>query len=510
MKLKKFRLPFAAALCAMTIILAPSLSSAQTVPFPPKREFRGAWIQTVNGQYIGMSRDEMQRTLASYLDAFKSHGLNAVMFQVRCEGDALYKSSLEPWSYYLTGEQGKAPNPYWDPLQWMVEQCHQRGLELHAWINPYRARTASNHPLAMNHPVNMYPEHFFKYRGQTIFDPGEPYNREYICRVVSDILRNYDVDGIHMDDYFYPYPSAAEEIPDDKTFAKYNNGIQNRADWRRYNVNELIRMLHDTIRAVKPWVKFGVSPFGIYHNARRGGNVPGSDTNGLENYEDLYADVLYWVNKGWVDYSMPQLYWQIGHPVADYQTLVKWWGQYASARPLIIGESLENTIKYSDPAIKQNNQLIPKMNLVRTTRGVSGTCQWYGSVFAANKGNYADALHVLYFNRPALPPLMPFLDDKAPSKVKKLKPVWTADGYILFWTAPKAKKVMDEAARYVIYRFARGEKVNTDDASHIIDITSNTFYKLPYDEGREKYTYVVTALDRVGNESKAAKKKVKL
>ena len=261
---------------------------------------------------------------------------------------------------------------------------------------------------------------------------------------------------------------------------------------------------------MKPWVKFGVSPFGIYHNARRGGNVPGSNTNGLENYEDLYADVLYWVNKGWVDYSMPQLYWQIGHPVADYETLIRWWDKYASNRPLIIGESVENTIKYADPSNPQVNQLIAKMKLERSLPNVSGSCIWYGDVFANNKGNYAEAIHQLYFKYPALAPLMPFIDDDAPKKVRKLKAVWTSDGYILFWTAPKAKKEMDRAVKYVVYRFDKGEKVNLDDASRIVTVTSDNFYKLPYDDGDEKCVYVVTALDRLQNESKAKKKTVKL
>lgn len=508
MKMKKLNKILVAAVAAFCAISLAANAGAQGTA-TPKREFRGAWIQAVNGQYKGMPRDEMQRTLTSYLDAFKRCGLNAVVFQVRCEGDALYKSSYEPWSYYLTGRQGQAPNPYWDPLQWMTEECHKRGLEIHAWINPYRAKTAAPHELAANHPYNLHPDHFFKYGEMLLFDPGQPYNREYICRVVSDILRHYDVDGIHMDDYFYPYPGGQKVIPDDDTYAKFNNGIQDRADWRRYNVNELIRMLHDTIRSVKPWVKFGISPFGIYHNARRGGNVPGSDTNGLENYDDLYADVLQWVNQGWVDYVMPQLYWQIGHPVADYATLIRWWSKYATNRPLIIGESVENTIKYPDPSNPQSHQLLAKMNLERSL-GVAGSCQWYGGAFAENKGNYAEALRQLYFSKPALPPAMPFIYSKNPKKVKKLKPVWTEDGYILFWTAPRARSIMDEAQKYVVYRFAAGEPVNTNDASHIIEITSNTFLKLPYDKGLERYTYVVTSLNRIGSESRAKKKTVSL
>ena len=496
------------AVIAAAILLLPATAAAQA-PLQPKREFRGAWVQTVNGQYMGMHRDDMQRTLTSYLDAFKSYGLNAVMFQVRCEGDALYQSSYEPWSYYLTGQQGKAPDPFWDPLQWMIDECHKRGLELHAWINPYRAKTAAKHELALNHPINMYPEHFFKYGDLTLFDPGEPYNREYICRVTADILRRYDVDGIHMDDYFYPYPAAGRDIPDDKSYAQYNNGIADRADWRRHNVNELVRMMHDTIRAVKPWVKFGISPFGIYHNARRGGNVPGSATNGLENYEDLYADVLCWVNNGWVDYTMPQLYWQIGHPVADYATLINWWSENTRNRPLIIGESVENTIKYPDPQNPQSHQIYAKMNLARSL-GTAGTCQWYAAAFAENRGNYAEALRQSYYSSPALPPAMPFISTQKPGKVKKLKPVWTEDGYMLFWSAPRAKKPIDEVQRYVVYRFAAGEPVNTEDASHIVDITSNNFLLLPYADGSGRYTYAVTALNRIGNESKAKKKSVKL
>lgn len=495
----------AAAFCAISLAANAGAQGTAT----PKREFRGAWIQAVNGQYKGMPRDEMQRTLTAYLDAFKRCGLNAVVYQVRCEGDALYNSSYEPWSYYLTGQQGLPPSPYWDPLQWMTDECHKRGLEIHAWINPYRAKTAAPHELAANHPYNLHPERFFKYGEMLLFDPGQPANREYICRVVSDILRHYDVDGIHMDDYFYPYPGGQKVIPDDDTYARYNNGIQDRADWRRHNVNELIRMLHDTIRSVKPWVRFGVSPFGIYHNARRGGNVPGSDTNGLENYDDLYADVLQWVNQGWVDYVMPQLYWQIGHPVADYATLIRWWSKYATNRPLIIGESVENTIKYPDPSNPQSHQLLAKMNLERSL-GVAGSCQWYGAAFSENKGNYAEALRQLYFSKPALPPAMPFIHKKNPGKVRKLKPVWTEDGYILFWTAPQARSVMDEAQKYVVYRFAAGEPVDISDASHIVEITSDTFLRLPYDKGLQHYTYVVTSLNRIGSESRAKKKRVTL
>ena len=475
-----------------------------------KREFRGAWNQCVNGQFQGMSPERMRHVLSSQLDVLQRCGINAILFQVRAEADALYRSSYEPWSRFLSGKQGLPPTPYWDPLQWMIEQCHRRGMELHAWINPYRAKTKGTVELAATHPYNRHPDRFFHYGGQLIFDPGIPENRTYICNVVADILRRYDVDGLHMDDYFYPYPVAGEVIPDDATYQRYRNGFSDRADWRRYNVNLFMKELHDTIRAVKPWVKFGVSPFGIYHNSKPGSSIPGSRTNGLQNYDDLYADVLYWINQGWVDYNIPQVYWEIGHPAADYAELVRWWARHASERPLFIGQDVERTVKAADPDNPASHQMPAKMRLQRSLPGISGSCQWYAAAVERNAGNYATMLQTVYHKYPALQPLMPFLDDKAPKKVRKLRDVWTPDGLLLFWTEPKAKKEMDKARKYVVYRFAKGEKVNLDDPSHIVAITDRTYLKLPYEDGETSYTYAVTALDRLQNESKARKEKVKL
>ena len=205
-----------------------------------KREFRGAWIQCVNGQFLGMGTEKMQKTLGHQLDELQKDGLNAIIFQVRPECDALYKSDLEPWSRFLTGRQGQAPVPYWDPLQWMIEQCHKRGMELHAWINPYRAKTKNTHELAGNHIAIRHPELAFAYDGQLILNPGKPESREYICRVVSDIVSRYDIDGLHIDDYFYPYPAAGQTIPDEKEFAAYSNGIRDRGDWRRCAIRYII------------------------------------------------------------------------------------------------------------------------------------------------------------------------------------------------------------------------------------------------------------------------------
>lgn len=473
-----------------------------------KREFRGAWIQCVNGQFQGMSTQAMQKTLTYQLDELQKDGVNAIIFQARPECDALYESKIEPWSRYLTGTQGKAPSPYWDPLQWMVEQCHRRGMELHAWINPYRAKTKGTVELANNHVAIQHPSSVFPYDGQFILNPGKPENREYIYKVAEDIVSRYDIDGFHIDDYFYPYPVAGVAISDDSEFKAYNNGISNVADWRRYNVNVFIKELGEHIHKLKPWVKFGVSPFGIYRNKRT--DPIGSDTNGLQNYDDLYADVLLWVNNGWIDYCVPQLYWEIGNKAADYLTLIKWWNRHCAKRPLFIGESIDRTVRFADPENPGSNQMGRKFMLHSQLPNVKGTVLWYAKAAVDNQGNYGTMLREHFWKKPALQPLMPFIDKTSPRKPKSVKPVWTSDGYILFWEKPKGSKWNDEAAKYVVYRFVKGEKVNLDNADAIQTVTSQTFFKLPYNDGKGKYTYVVTSLNRIDNESKGVKKKIKL
>ncbi|MDO4930837.1 MAG: family 10 glycosylhydrolase [Bacteroidales bacterium] len=492
------------------ILLLCTLSGVAQNQTLPKREFRGAWIQIINGQFQGMSRDQMRANLTNQLNVLQSCGVNTIIFQVRGEGDALYASPYEPWTRFLTGQQGKAPHPYWDPLEWMVNECHKRGMELHAWINPFRGKTKGTTELAATHYYVQHPERCFAYDGLIILDPGLQENRAYICHIAADIVRRYDVDGLHIDDYFYPYPVAGLAIPDDDTYARFGNGIADRADWRRHNVNRFISMLHDSIHAAKPWVKFGVSPFGIYHNAKAGSNIPGSDTGGLQNYDDLYADVLYWINKGWVDYTVPQVYWEIGHKVADYDRLVRWWSRYAAGRPLFIGQDVERTVRAADLNNPAVNQMAEKFRLQRSLPGIDGNCLWYSAAVVRNEGNYATALQQTYQSHPALQPLMPFIDDETPRKPRKVKAMWMPDGYYLFWTAPKAKTEMDRARYYAVYRFAPGEKVNIDSPANLVTITPETFIKLPYVNGQTKYTYVVTALDRIQNESKAVKKKVKL
>ena len=434
------------------------------------REFRGAWIQCVNGQFMGMSTADMQKTLTYQLDELQKDGANAIIFQVRPECDALYNSSIEPWSRFLTGEQGKAPSPYWDPLQWMIEQCHKRGMELHAWINPYRAKTKTTHVLSPKHIAHKRRDLVFEYDGQYILNPAYDENRQYICHVVGDILRRYDVDGLHIDDYFYPYPAAGCTIPDENLYRRNPGGHSNIGDWRRYNVNLFMK---------------------------------GSQTNGTQNYDDLYADVLLWINNGWVDYCVPQIYWQIGHPTADYKTLIQWWDRNVSARPLYIGEDVERTVKYKDDDNPNQHQMPAKYKLHDFANNVQGTVLWYAKAAVDNIGNYGMMLRNVYWRNPALQPLMPFISKKQPGKPRKVKMVWTSDGPMLFWTAPKTKSKSKDwasnAHQYAVYCDGT-----------LVAVTSDTFFKLPYVDGKTKHTYVVTSLNRIHNESKAVKKKIKL
>ncbi len=487
---------------------AQGISRANHTVRYPKREFRAAWIQAINGQFRGIPTERLQQMLTAQLNSLQGAGINAIIFQVRPEADALYASSLEPWSRYLTGVQGQAPSPYWDPMAWMIEECHKRGMEFHAWINPYRAKTALSHPSAGNHISNLHPEWMLSYDNKLFFDPALPESRRHIEMVVSDIVTRYDIDGIHMDDYFYPYPVKGVNFPDDASFSRLAGGFRDRGDWRRHNVNLLIEQLHNTIRRLKPWVKFGISPFGIYRNDNT--DPLGSKTRGLQNYDDLYADVLLWAREGWIDYNIPQIYWHVGHPVADYETLVRWWATHSENRPLFIGQSVMNTVQKADPQNPNINQLPLKMRLQRSYQTIGGSAQWPASAVIENQGRYRDALVTEYHKYPALIPTFDFMDNEAPGKVRKVKAVWTEDGYLLFWTAPKYKEEMQRPVQYVVYRFLADEEVNLDDATHIVAITRDTYYRLPYEDGRTKYRYVITALDRLHNESKAVRKKVKL
>ncbi len=472
----------------------------------PKREFRGAWIQTVGqSRYRQMNSAAMKHYLSEMVRKLDEAGINAVIFQVRPEADAFYRSGLEPWSRFLTGEQGKAPDdPTFDPLAFLIDACHQRGMELHAWLNPYRVKSSLESSLYPGHLYHRQPERFLQYGNQLFFDPGLPENRGFICEVVRDIVTRYEVDAIHMDDYFYPYPIAGTPFPDDESFNAYaaSQGFTavQRGDWRRNNVNLLIQQIKYTIAGTKPWVRFGISPFGIYRNRRS--DPQGSDTNGLQNYDDLYADIRLWVEKGWIDYNLPQLYWERGHAAADYSTLLQWWNDHNHGQHLYIGQDLKRSI--------DRQELQTKIRMTREMPQVHGNCYWYGYQILENALGAADSLHRELHRTKALIPTYTHLHQGRPDRVKRLTEVFTEDMHFLTWEHQREPMQPERAQKFVVYRFRRGEKIDIDRATHLLSVTPDNFFILPYEGGEKRYTYVVTALDAFGNESKEKKINVKL
>ena len=304
--------------------------------------FRGAWIATVanidwpSPEAVGYPATQQQEMIA-ILDSLQALGINAVIFQVRPTADALYWSELEPWSHWLTGVQGfwqdnggilAGIDEQYDPLEFVTAEAHDRNMEVHAWLNPYRVTISSmdTSMLVPNHVMRMHPDWFWQYGEQWYFEPGLDETRQWICHVVEDIVSRYDIDAIHMDDYFYPYPKPRQPLPDKACFEANPRGFTDIRDWRRNNVNMAIRDISRTIRRTNPNVEFGISPFGVWRNNTRD-SLGSATTAGLTNYDNLYADVLYWIREGWIDYVCPQLYWHIGNRAADFYTLAHWWAQ---------------------------------------------------------------------------------------------------------------------------------------------------------------------------------------
>ncbi|MDR2474904.1 MAG: family 10 glycosylhydrolase [Bacteroidales bacterium] len=471
----------------------------------PKREFRGVWVQTVGrNEYRTKTPSEVRGYFLYMLDEFEKAGFNAFIFQVRPQADAFYKSAFEPWSAYLTGQQGLAPSPAWDPLEFLVRECHRRNMEFHAWINPYRVTMSESEILAPTHVYYRHPEWFVTYGGKIYFDPGIPDCRNFVCSVVKDIVARYDIDAIHIDDYFYPYPEKGLQFPDANSFRMYGliDGFlpYQLADWRRENINKLVRDLKLTIKNLKPWVQLGIAPFGIYRNKSNTRDGSGSNTSGLQNFDDLYADVLLWQRKGWIDYLAPQLYWAIGNKAADYESLIHWWNSNVKSSLLYIGQHVERSLTANSTTRK--SQFSEKMRLERILPNVEGNCFWYGYAILDNYGGIADSLQTNYHRYPALIPQAKRAEKRNyPSEPIELKADWMPAGYRLRWKVTEEKDETSKPAYYCIYRFGKGEKENFNDARKIIGITRNREYYLPRPDGKTDYKYIVTSVNRLHNES---------
>lgn len=487
----------------LLLAIAASTSQAQN----PKREFRGAWLHIIGqSQYAQMSPQETQDYLIKQLDALQKAGVNAIVWQVRPQADAAYQSQLEPWSRWITGTAGKAPTPLWDPLQFMIEQSHKRGMELHAWINPYRVTSGKNDQPAEGHIYYKHPEWFVKYAdGKIYFDPALPESRNFIDQVVRDMMQRYDIDAIHMDDYFYPYPVPGADFPDSASFAKYGHGWGVKGDWRRHNVDLLIEQLHNTIQEVKPWVRLGISPFGIWRNKQS--DSGGSETNGLECYEALYADCPKWTALGWVDYMVPQLYWELENKAASDLTLSYWWNDHANGRHMYYGQAVRKTMDKRDIAEDGGNpsnptQLEHKIRLMRTLPNVHGVTWWPGYDITSNYKGVQDSLTSSHMSTKALVPAYTWIDDIAPHAVQGLTATRGKNRIQLAWTPATTGDELQRATKFVIYKFLPGEKVDLTQAGAIVDIVDvNSYTYIPGKKEKGRCTFVVTALDRCENES---------
>lgn len=478
---------------AVTLVAAVCATCALALE-NPKREFRGAWMHTVfQEQYRRNSTAQNKAYIRQQLDSLASAGINAVFFQVRPQADAFYDSRIEPWSCYLT-DDGKAPVPYWDPLEFIIAEAHDRGMELHAWLNPYRvtSNTKQIAALPQRHIYRKHPERFVKYGGKLYFDPALPENREHIGRVVDDIVARYDIDGIHFDDYFYPYPVPGKDFDDSKSYARYGKGMK-RDDWRRHNVDLLIEDIHRRIAAAKPWVRFGVSPFGIYRNKKT--DPRGSDTSGLQNYDALYADVLLWEEKGWVDYLIPQLYWELEHKAASYLVLIDWWNRSAGAkRHLYIGQDVTRTMSEPDTAPStEQSQLRHKLELAREADNISGICWWPAYAVTRNEKGIADSLATKYHATPALVPAYPWLSGTTPKAPTGFRP--GADMSVR-WKSEAPEGSVNDVVKYAVYRFDSRDEIDIEKPGALVAVTSK-----PEFHADEEGVYVITALDRVNNES---------
>lgn len=482
-------------------VLSTAVNAQEIIP---KREFRGAWVATVVNidfpSKPALEKDVVLEEWNETLDFLKDEGMNAVFAQVRPTGDAFYESKLAPWSKYLTGASGKSPREVYDPMAIMIEEAHNRNMEFHAWLNPYRA---SMDTMAFNlgeqHPYHTHPEWFVQYGGKLYFNPAMPEVRNYITEVVLEIIMKYDVDGIHFDDYFYPYPAAGELYPDSEDFAKYGYGYFNIEDWRRSNVNALISQVSEMIKTVSPHVKFGISPFGVWRNSAVDAN--GSRTQaGIASYDNLYADVLLWLEKGWIDYVAPQIYWNIGFPAADYELLLDWWHQHSFGKHIYVGHGVYKVGTDAQPAWGKANQIPLQVAMNRLYPNIQGSIFYNTNSLRKNLLGVADSLRLHYYKYPAVWPEMDYLKLPTPPTPKLDKAKYKKGKLTMKCSLP-------ENAHYlIVYRFEDRKPGDYNNPANIYQIMRLNGAKsiTIEDDSPQKgksYTYSVSAANRQHTES---------
>jgi uncharacterized lipoprotein YddW (UPF0748 family) len=488
--------------------ILPTLALAQAQPIP-KREMRAVWIATVantdfpskKNLHPYAQQDEYSRIISQH----KAAGINAVIVQVRPATDAFYHSDKELWSEWLTGKQGSSPRPFYDPLDFMIEEAHKNGMEFHAWFNPYRAifdttkRQEAIHP---EHITNRKSEWFIQYGKNKYFNPALPQVRAYITEVIADVVKRYSIDAVHFDDYFYPYPIANTSFDDQKSFEKYGEGFSNIDDWRRQNINLLIEGVANTIRQIKPKVKFGISPFGIWRNSRdeKQGSIT---TTGTTSYEQLYADVRLWLKNGWIDYVVPQVYFHHQYKPAPYQKLVDWWAANSFGKHLYIGQAAYKIGSKTDTLWQDPTEMPKQLRYNRQCENIKGSVFFSSKSLTRINPSFSDSLKNNFYRYPALVPVMSWKDSIPPNAPTHLFASKSYQAVYLTWQKPSRATDGDEATYYTVYRFSKDEKINIEDASKIIGVSraQGEFFVDKTVENGNDYQYVVTALDNLHNES---------
>ncbi|MGG9964260.1 glycoside hydrolase family 10 protein [Ferruginibacter sp. SUN106] len=390
--------------CIACLLIAHCLLPVDAVA-QSKPEFRGVWVATVDNidwpSSKNLNSDSQKVEFIRLLNMHKANGMNAMIVQVRPSTDAFYPSPYEPWSEWLTGKQGQPPLPYYDPLAFMIAETHKRGMEFHAWMNPYRAVFNINKSsISATHITRLHPDWFLTYGDKSYFDPGNKEVQQYVTAVVTDVVSRYDIDAIHFDDYFYPYRIAGKEFPDDAKYQQYGNGM-NKEDWRRSNTDSIIVMLSKAIKKINPKCQFGISPFGVWRNIDK--DPEGSNTRaGQTNYDDLYADILLWLKSGWIDYVTPQLYWEFGHKAASYEILLDWWSKHTYGKNCYIGLGIYRA--GSNEAWKDKTQLPRQIEALRNTPNIQGMIFFSSKTFDKNPNGWSDSLRLNYFAVPVPTP----------------------------------------------------------------------------------------------------------
>ncbi|MEP6620774.1 MAG: family 10 glycosylhydrolase [bacterium] len=474
---------------------APSVAAMDTAPPAVQREFRAAWVATVGNMdwpsKRGLSSADQQRELIAILDKLVALRMNAIVLQVRPAGDAFYASKIEPWSDFLTGQMGRAPNPYYDPLAFAIAEAHKRGIELHAWINPYRAKDPSTKNVSSTHISKANPELVRKYGEFLWMDPGDPKVRARTEKVVLDLVRRYDVDAIHMDDYFYPYREIKRHkeipFPDNVTWSRYKKagGTLARDDWRRDNVNRLVKELYEDIHKEKPWVRFGISPFGIWR--------PGypASVRGMDQYTEIYADARKWINEGWVDYFSPQLYWSVDKQQQSYHDLLEWWTQENVKGRNIWPGNYTGKVGFTNSSKWRTDEVLEQIRLTRAQPGATGNVHFSMNVFMQDPDSLNERLVNETYASPALVPASSWLDKRAPAAPAIRVRTDSTTGQTVLEMTPGAPAVW----LWVVQSKSDGAWITAilpgSDRSRILGARGE---KPPLDVR-------VTAIDRVGNAS---------